>query len=143
LQTKLPHIILALVLLIGSAGLVVNKHYCQNQLKSTAFFLKAKACHQVSKQRSCPMHADMAEHSGIREHKGCCDDETEYLKADEDQIVSSFAWQLKRPIPVRIDRTWPEPPEWPSSDRQTLHYLNYKPPLIVCDLPVALQTFLF
>lgn len=89
------------------------------------------------------MHAERAEHTSKRERKGCCDDETEYLRSDEDQITHSVEWQLKKPIPTQLVGGWLSPNEWHTSDRQTLHYLNYKPPLIVYNLPVRLQTFLF
>lgn len=91
---------------------------------------------------ACPKHAEMADHTGQMEKRGCCDDETEFLKADEDQIVSYFEWDLKKPVPVLIAAGWPSQMDLHPGDRQIPHYLNYKPPLIVYDLPVRLQTFL-
>lgn len=88
------------------------------------------------------MHADMGGHSGDAERKDCCDDETEYLKAEEDQIVSTFEWELKKPVPVLLAACHPMIKAAESAERQLLHYLNYKPPLIVYDLSLRLQTFL-
>lgn len=136
------HIILTFLLLIGSTGLVINKHYCRQQLKSTAFFLKAEACHQNSKQPSCPMHAAADDHNGHGERKDCCDDQTEYLKAEVEQLLTASDFYLHLPTnPVALS-VWSSIAKRTSLDRLTLHYLNYKPPLIVCDRQVLLQTFL-
>lgn len=135
---RIAHIILAFLLFISSAGLVINKHYCQNELKSMALFAEAEGCHQAKKM-SCPMHADQEEDN---HKKGCCDDETEFVKADEDQYVQSSKIELKVPPLLFVDLPAIFNLEAPSLDKQSIHYLNYKPPLIVCDLPVLLQTFL-
>lgn len=76
-----------------------------------------------------------------RESKGCCDYETKLLKSDTEQQISvtEFESQLS---PVLFSVLYVALQlELPTLDAQTLHYLNYKPPLIVCDLPVRLQTF--
>lgn len=136
---KLFHIILALLLFISSTGLVINKHYCQNELKSIALFVKAKACHSDSAMKNCPFHNPP---DGEKKEKDCCNDETEYVKVDEEQLTPTVEYNL--PLnPVLISTLFVVLNfELPAFDKQTLHYLNYKPPLIVCDLPVRLQTFL-
>ena len=134
--SKATHIILAVLLFISSAGFVVNKHYCQNELKSMALFHKAEPCHQDKATKSCPMHS-----SGEKEKKDCCDDKTEYVKATDEQIAPSFQIDLQYApalvaaifVVFNIER--------PALDSNTLHYLSYKPPIVLNDLSVLLQVF--
>ncbi|MCB0562713.1 MAG: hypothetical protein KDD09_27365, partial [Phaeodactylibacter sp.] len=124
---RIAHITLAFLLFISSAGLVINKHYCQNELKSIALFSEAEGCHQ-EKTMSCPMHAKKSEDN---HKKGCCDDETEYVKSDEDQYIQSLEIELSVPPLLFADLPTTFILDAPSLDKQSIHYLNYKPPLIV------------
>lgn len=77
-----------------------------------------------------------------KERKDCCDDQTEYLKVEEDQILPSFEIDLQKIIPVITIAYLSKKSMAYIIDRLTTHYLNYKPPLIVCDLSIRFQTFL-
>ena len=106
-----------------------------------AIFFEAEACHQEKAMTSCPMHSSETHH-GEKESKGCCDDETEYLKSETDQIATTSEVEINV-NPVLLSALLVALQiELPSIDDQSLQYLHYKPPLIVCDLPVRLQTFL-
>ena len=134
--TRAAHIILAVLLFISSTGFVVNKHYCQGELKNMALFLKAESCHQDKAMKGCPMHS-----SGEKEKKGCCDDETEYVKASDEQVASSFQIDLQV-TPVLLAAIFVVfNIELPALDSNTLHYLTYKPPIVLNDLSVLLQVF--
>jgi len=131
------HIIFALLLFISSTGLVINRHYCQNELKSKAVFLKAQPCHQKRVMSGCPNHDPMQK----GEDKDCCKDKTEYLKLDQDQIIPNIDLrQAVFPLIAPVVFTVLSPTV--GFYKKSLHYLNYKPPLLVCDLPVRFQTFL-
>lgn len=89
----------------------------------------------------CPMH-NAEKHHGEKESKGCCDDETQYVKSEIDQYAQTSEVEINF-SPVLLSVLFITLHiELPSIDNQSLQYLNYKPPLIVCDLPVRLQTFL-
>jgi len=138
---RLVHIMLSVVIFVGSTGVVFNKHYCQNQLKSSAVFFHAIPCYAKEKTQGCPMHAamQMAHQSNAG---GCCDDRVDFVKSDNDKIspfihtLSDLAFDL---VPAFCAIVL-EPTV--SFDTRTIHYLNYKPPLIVCDPHAELQTFL-
>jgi hypothetical protein len=66
---KFFHIILALLMLIATAGLTVNMHYCRNKLVSSGIAFNSKAC--------C-------------DKKSCCHNESQYLRMDENTIVSEY-----------------------------------------------------
>lgn len=134
------HIILAFFIFFSSSGFVLNKHFCQGELKSMSFFVKAKPCHQTKQQVLCPIHAAKANDTA-KKKKDCCKDESDFLKSGHDQyafesgtvdlhFMQAFC-AFASPL-VKL----------PAKNKKTVDYLNYKPPLIVCDLPVRLQTFL-
>ncbi len=137
---RTTHIILALMVFFSSTGFVLNKHFCQNELKSVAIFSQAEPCHAQKTMRSCPMHGQM-EVPGSNESKGCCDDTTDYVKSDIDQLVSNFSLDLESQLVLLSVALFSANMPLPTIERQSVHYLNYKPPLIVCDLPLSLQTF--
>ncbi|PHI21214.1 hypothetical protein CEQ90_04120 [Lewinellaceae bacterium SD302] len=129
-------------MLFSSSGVVFSKHYCQGELKSIAFFSEAESCHDSKKARSCPFHPPVEEDKEEPTRKDCCEDESEIIKLDEDIEVPQF--DLDLPEYQQLVAVLLVTAELFSSgsDSKTLHYLNYKPPLIVRDLPVSLQTFL-
>ncbi len=82
--------LLAYILLITyfafSSGVVINYHYCMNQLASAKLFEKeGDVC------GLCGMHST--------DSKGCCHDEVKVLKAEDDQnTTASIAFLFKAPV---------------------------------------------
>jgi len=121
----------------------MHSHYCQEELRSLSIFLPARNCHERALQgmpADCPMHKGHQAPSDEKE-KNCCDDRVNYLKDDQEAMVqlpslianSQVAFVL---LAVRILPAT-------QTDRRSIQYYNYKPPLIVCDRSLVLQTFLF
>ncbi len=149
---RLLNIILALLVITSSTGFVINQHYCQGELKGTAIVVKAKTCHDRSVESeqeahmanmpaNCPMHASKKS-SSCEEKKDCCNDETEYVKLDIDQEISSFKLpKISSPVFIAI-LVFCYSLDYDGPELSPVHYLNYKPPLIVCDIPSSLQIFL-
>ncbi|MCB0583370.1 MAG: hypothetical protein KDD10_29090 [Phaeodactylibacter sp.] len=134
LAVRLFHITLAILILFSSTGLLINQHYCRNELKHSALFARAKSCH-ARPAAGCPMHAPAQE-----EPKGCCNDESYFLKHKQDQVQAEAA-PVKAPaagVALFIPAFNTAPP---APNRQNIHYLNYKPPLIFRDFPASLQVF--
>ncbi len=106
-----------------------------------ALFLEAEKCHSEKMMKNCPFHRTATD-EGQSDEKGCCDDTSEYIKSENEQISSFSEISTENDhflidIPFVVQKI-----EFPSVDKQIVHYLNYKPPLIVCDFPASLQTFL-
>lgn len=136
---KALHVSLALLLFISSSGIVFSKHYCKGELKSIALFGEAKSCHDDSKMKSCPFHPVSEEEP---EEKDCCKNESELVKLDEDIDIPQFDLDLlEHQELVAVLLVTADLLSF-SLEEKTLHYLNYKPPLIVRNLYVRLQTFL-
>lgn len=132
---------MAFTIFISSTGLVLNKHYCQDQLKSQALFLAAKSCqHQKMVTVPCPVHGTMEVPAD--EDKNCCNNESEYLKADQDLINYSFEVEQVKPLLFLAAYAYAFL-ESPSFDQEaSINYTHYRPPIIVYDRQVHLQTFL-
>lgn len=105
-----------------------------------ALFVKAKGCNSHKVMKACPIHGQMLVDVSDEERKGCCDDTSEIIKIDEEQIVPSFDL-LELETAQFVSFFVAQKTALPFIDIQTLHYLNYKPPLLLCDFPVSLQTF--
>ena len=138
---KTGYIGLAFLMLISTSGLMLNRHFCQDELKSIAFFTRPQPCHMPKETRSCPVHANMT--IQIKDtQKNCCDDKSELLKVKSPQILYFSGLHLALPSVIGIasplfSKTFQHYIQLPQ-----VHYLNYKPPLIVCNLIMLLQTFL-
>ena len=133
------NIILALLILISSTGFTINSHFCRSQLKDVRIFFKADDCYKKIKtnkiHQTCHAKKQSCENN-------CCKNTSKYYKLDQDQQLSSFDFKLFSQ-PDFIATLWIIFNfEISKTDSKSAQYLNYKPPLIVCDLPVDLQTFL-
>jgi len=114
-------------------------HYCQNELKDFSFFLETDSCSKEIVKIPCPMHKGME--IEMESKKGCCDDETHYSKITTEQEAQSFQVELLTDfLLIGI---------LPSNESTRFdlilkpdHYLNYKPPLLICDVQARLQIFL-
>lgn len=138
---KAIHIILSVLVFISSTGLVIDAHYCRGELKSIALFAEATPCYQQQEgKKVCPFHAKKSEHE--EGEKGCCKDKTQLLKVDDDQLPTSFQIAELEPPVFNAYFFIPQAVDINNPLQATVHYLNYKPPLIVSDRCVQLQRFL-
>jgi len=123
--------------------MVRNAHYCQGALKDVSAYLPAEACHTPTSDNmpeGCPMHADGGEHE--RESRDCCQDESQLLKLEHEQSFTGQDMQVALQSVAALTALWLDYAA-PRLDRRSLHYLNYKPPLLFCSRPAPLlQTFL-
>ena len=124
-------------MLVGSVGVTVNRHFCMGELKSLSLFGKAEACEMDRPApAACPMHATATK------KKGCCDDEHEFVKWDDDRQAAEYA-----PLP-RLAWTFPNPPAANFPDvplhlraRRNKRFENYRPPPLLIDVPIHWQVF--
>ncbi len=114
---KLIIIIVSLAYLAVSSGVIVNLHYCMNRLASTGFFDGPdKQC------AKCGMD--------IHQSDGCCHDETQFLKIEDDQQTKAASTFEITGLEVPAIK----PSEFicalfiPAWDNR--HFLNHSPPLL-------------
>lgn len=101
--------------------------------------MEAEPCHS-GMPMDCPMHA--GSHHQQDKKKDCCDNKTEYIKLSQlyseknpDLVITPL-----NGFPVIMDQTPLSADLF--SELLHPHYQNYKPPLLVCNYTVSLQTFL-
>ena len=127
----ISNILLAVVLLVTSMGVTVNKHYCMGQLKDVSVFHEAESCMKTMKMEmkgGCSMH--------------CCENITEEFKV-EDFNKANFTTNLAAEYSLLAVITYVLIDfDLISLAESYTHYLNYKPPLIELDIPVLVQSFL-
>jgi hypothetical protein len=130
------HIILAISVLLSSTGLVISKHFCQNELIDVAFYAKATSCHPETNQELPTSN----ENDSIQLND-CCKDVSNHLKVEPEQQASPQF----NPIDPISDTYLPAINAVQYVSICYIHQLEryrYKPPLLVYDIPVNLQVFL-
>lgn len=116
--------LLAGLMFFTSSGFVLGKHQCEMEQNSM----------QEKVVSSCT-------ETGCQ--KGCCSTELEYFKLDQDQQTTQAEFQLTDELnqfitafaSVFLSNTSLQQTERPK-------YFLYKPPLILRDIPVLIQSFL-
>lgn len=134
---KCLHIILVITVLLSSAGILVNKHFCEKELKSISFFTKAKNCHESNK--TCPRHKTTAPEE---EEKNCCENEVEYYKIDQDQDIQTLSFELLNPNFLQAFIAVFIQPFTAFAENESHQFLTYRPPIVSKDIVVAFQRFL-
>jgi len=141
IQTFL-HTALSLWMLLSTSGLILNKHFCRNELQKFSLFVEAEDCHRADSSDLCPLHHTASHDNPDHEKENdCCENQTDLFKLDE--VKTSETWnvydgaklKLLAIALVSIKYYLPSSISFPS-------FLHYKPPPLVCNLPVRLQTFL-
>ncbi len=144
LFNKIATLSLSVMVILASVGIMVSKHYCQGDLKNFALFVKAKQCHDISTHKTkthCHPGKNTCQKSKKKEGKKCCENKTVFLETDD--FISTMASPKINPefqlIAVAFilynDLLF-------STEKRSVKFLNYKPPLIELDIPVLVQSFL-
>lgn len=155
LVARILNIILAFLVFFSTTGFVVNKHFCQNELRQVSLFVKGESCHhkmeKMASMEACPMKGmkkscskdgSCSNQQSSKKKKNCCHDESRYVKSEQTQEKQSVEFpQLNNPVLVGVLFIALKI-ELPSIDAHTLPFLTYKPPIVGNDIQVLLQTFL-
>lgn len=147
LSRRIFALTMAFLMFISSAGIAIDMHYCGGELKSVSVFGKAKNCHELEDKvpvKACPHHKNMnLEKSGCKEDKDCCSNKTEYYQSDQDLF-------LQAPIPFQVKEFHQFIVAYTSVflmpqnriNREILPFDHYRPPLILKDISILIQSFL-
>lgn len=116
---------IALLLLVATTGVTLNKHYCMGRLKSVAIFASANPCSE----------------NGVPTPMPCCEDTSEQLKVD-DLTKASFdfkgttdLYQIAVITYVLLEQNYL------TLEEDKPAYYNYSPPLPDQDIRVLNQVF--
>ena len=75
---KTLHIAIMVLVYVSSTSLMINKHYCSDQLMGTSFMTEAESCHNSEPtEKSCPKHPQ-----NNTSKKDCCSSEFQLIKTE-------------------------------------------------------------
>ena len=139
-------LLLSGLLLVASTGIVLQKHYCQGDLKGVSLFSEVKTCSEKMEphQPTChEMAATPACHQSETPdtHNGCCENDTEYFQSDDYTQPAQLLLDHSGPWVVLFAHTLPN--DLLTTDPDPAHgsYLVLHPPDLVPDLTVNHQVF--
>lgn len=90
---RVANIFVAAMVFFSTTGVVLNRHYCQNELRTTSVFVRVQACHSMQQELPCHVQAIQCHHSDA--DKGCCHDDAEYVHSDQLKVFQApTAWVL-------------------------------------------------
>ena len=127
---KISNICLALLLMVATSGITINKHYCLGFLKDVTILHEATSCMAKMglEEENCPMD--------------CCEETSQQVMVDDfqkGQFDSKLTPELKL---VAVISYFLTDLSLNSTHTDLHHYKNYRPPLIEHDIPVMVQSFL-
>ncbi len=147
---KVLHIALALNILLSSSGVTVFEHLCRMKGRTASFFFQAGSCCKKQKtikspccKTKCCSKKDASRGTSIHK-KPCCEDKAQFFKTD----TEGTAVQKKSLPDVKFHLLLFD--AFANTQRLGVllfhtkkpHFYLYKPPLIVTDLRVLVQSFL-
>ncbi len=141
---RLMALLMVTLMLVSSVGLNIDMHYCKGELKTFNLFGKAKNCHEIAMNGHCK--AKKSCHAPVQKaesdcKKDCCNNKTVYAEFDADLIPPILQTTPHHPLSFII----PQPIYLTSLsvDLHTFtHFQNYRPPPLIKDIPVLIQSFL-
>lgn len=139
---------MAFLVFFSSIGLSIDMHFCQGHLKSISFIGDAADCYEVTgnnEQKSCQMSKrQLIQKTGCSiNKKDCCHNRHLLVQASltstnqSSQFIlndNSFQYILIAPVSLIDDAIF--------FNKDILAACQYKPPLILRDIPVLIQSFL-
>lgn len=141
------HIILGISIFFSTTGLVVVQHFCEQELKSTGFFVEAGCCSsEIDQEENCckillkDQCCKLPKEQG---GKGCCDSKSQYILSElpffaptiEEHVEKEAVKSLKNHTVSFIYQA-------SSSFENHNNFPTYKAPTIVPNLRVLFQSFL-
>jgi hypothetical protein len=131
---------LALLTLLSSVSISVDRHFCMGELKSVVFFGEAEVCpHEQFAAKTmpanCPFHPAPA-----TDTSDCCDDEQELLESDDDRQLAD-APALPQFTLATLPPAVPVPSALHLRPRTKKTFQRYRPPPLVIDVPSQWQVF--
>ena len=135
-------LVLAVLMIFSAAGYILDVHYCQGQVKSYSLFGKAKGCNGKGSAVLTCAHQEpstMADRCAM-ERLPCCDNRLFHFQSSQDQVI-----QASTVTPVT--QQYHFVPSYAAllrdpTDITTHIQSRYRPPPLLRDIPVLMQTFL-
>lgn len=125
---KISAIIMAMFILLTTVGFALHSHHCNIKKETITSVAHARDCCGTSDQKACP--------------KDCCQDETLYIQIDVETSLPASAHEFTPEQIVAVLLHCILNTLFCQEEKVSAKYLNYRPPLLLQDIPVLVQSFL-
>ena len=137
---------MALLMFLTSTGLSIDMHFCGDHLKSFNLFGKAKNCYELTGMQptKCKMSKDAAPLTTgcSMSKKNCCHNQSLNSKADLDANAEDGNFLTSTQLQHFVIAFAANFLQDQRIEPQKINFASYKPPLILRDIPVLIQSFL-
>ena len=107
---KVSHIVISLLLLTSTMGLTLSAHYCGDNLKSISVTGDPESCCDIP--------------------EGCCHDEADTFRIDDDFASSSLDFESKLIVSLILDYSSLSYSELSARDFQIISFIEPPPPTV-------------
>lgn len=122
---------MTILLLFSTVSFTVEKHFCGDTLVNTAVFQDVKGCGmEMETESKTPMK------------KGCCKDEIEVVKGQDDLNIKTYNSIDFNQQLVVTSFVYSYISLFESLPKQIIPHKDYSPPNLIADIQVLDQTFL-
>jgi len=130
LLKNIVHISLAVLLLVATMGMSINKHYCMGQLKSVAIYMDAPNCFDLAGEKG-------------KSSMGCCETTSDFFQVDDDRQSVSYQFDIEADYTLLYAYGEYESGKMALlSSRVPQKNQYYKPPIPEQDVLIKVQSFL-
>ena len=119
---------MAMIVLLTTTGFSLHKHYCSVTNETITSVAHVKSCCSTNNDKDCP--------------KGCCQDETEYIKLNSEIYLPVTMHEFISVQFVAVIQYYVLNGIFDQDNKLITKYLNYRPPLLVRDISVLVQSLL-
>jgi len=130
---KILSIAMAFVVLLSTLSFTISKHYCGDTLVDTSLFSKAKSCGmemQNSSNKDCSI---------IK--KNCCSEEQQLIEGQDNLKLDFTKFDLQQKIFVSTF-VYTYINLFEGITKESIHFKDYSPPLIVKDIHTLDEVYL-
>lgn len=135
--------ILAVLVLLGSTGLMVDHHFCQGELQHSTLMKKAPSCHETQSCHQSEIDTEKAcckKNSSHKDEEGCCDNESSFVQVDLDYPCFDLAEEVESSQMIAFSNTGVR--SLPTLISITgVRFINHIPPPRLLDPQSFLQVF--
>ena len=138
---------MALLMFISSAGFSMDMHFCGGKLKTFSLLGKAKTCQDMADsklQQSCVHKSNLAkqEKNESIHKKACCAHKTLHCQSSEIGEIGKTEFTLSQSLQLFLKAYTITFISKSTFAKSAPSFNKYRPPLILKDIPVLIQSFL-
>ena len=132
--TKIAAIILALLVLLSTFSLTIEKHFCGDFLVSVSYFGNADGCGDELDNDDCDLPS-------VVKSKKCCTDQTQEIEGQDDLRTTSIEKiTLKQQFALAFAITYNN--LFANKKQQIVLHKNYPSPNLISNIQVLHQVFI-